>query len=250
MADKVYIPNLVVNEISEDLIDHVADEVGAKLTIDTTNLAKLNEGNIFKKGCTFEQDCLFGGQVVIGKLKSVSNPNVMTPKEWTTLTDNEIPTKKQIVDITDNKVSKTGPETIEGVKTFASIPLCQQRPTNGHQLANKDYVDSVAGGGGSVDTSNFAQLTNNNTFTGVQTFNNNVSINGTLDVGDTNLRGNTTFYSNSIFKGPLVVANNTTNQELAITPILNGVSINLGDDCTLTMNPKMISELKRLLGIQ
>ena len=229
MADKVYIPNLVVNEISEDLIDHVADEVGAKLTIDTTNLAKLDQSNTFTGENTF---------------------NIIPKSNGTPANDTDLATKKYIDDVSDNKVSKTGPETIEGVKTFASIPLCQQRPTNGHQLANKDYVDSVAGGGGSVDTSNFAQLTNNNTFTGVQTFNNNVSINGTLDVGDTNLRGNTTFYSNSIFKGPLVVANNTTNQELAITPILNGVSINLGDDCTLTMNPKMISELKRLLGIQ
>ena len=193
-------------ELGSSNLKEVYDAINSNSggSIDTTNLAKLNEGNIFKEGCTFEKDCLFGGQAVIGKLKSASNPNVMTPKEWATMTDNEVPTKKQI-------------------------------------------VDNVQGG--TVDTSNLAKLGSANTFTAVQTFNNNVNINGILDTGDTNLRGNVTFYSNAIFKNPLVVANNTANQELAITPILNGVSINLGDDCTLVMNAKAISEFKRLLGI-
>ena len=221
MTDKVYIPNLVVNEISEDLIDHVADEVGAKLTIDSTNLAKLNEGNIFKEGCTFEKDCLFGGQVVISKLKSASNPNVMEPKEWATLTDNDIPTKKQIVDITDTKVSKTGPETIEGVKTFASIPLCSQTPTNGNQLANKDYVDSVAGSGDSIPLSISNQMATYDATT-LQSVkwdfgNNTYSVFGSGEMS---------------FNAP------------------NSLNFNLDTNGTLTMSTKMISELKRLLGIQ
>ena len=198
MADKVYIPNLVINEISEDLIDHVADEVGAKLTIDPTNFAKLDRNN------TFTGENTFTGPVGIQTFMPLTNPTVVNPKEWDALVDNDILTKKQI-------------------------------------------LDNVQGG--TVDTSNLAKLGSANTFTAGQTFNNNVNINGILDTGDTNLRGNVTFYSNAIFKNPLVVANNTANQELAITPILNGVSINLGDDCTLVMNAKAISEFKRLLGI-
>ena len=92
-------------------------------------------------------------------------------------------------------------------------------------------------------------LSANNTFTNSQTFNRNVDINGILNARDTNFYGNITFYSNNFIKAPLIVANNNANQELAITPIANGVSINLGDDCTLIMNARMISELKRLLGI-
>lgn len=129
MADKVYIPNLVVNEISEDLVDAVADKVGGKVTVDTSNLAKLDQGNTFTGENTF---------------------NIIPKSSGTPANDADLATKKYIDDIVDNKVSKTGPETIEGVKTFASIPLCQQRPTNGNQLANKDYVDSVVGSGDSI----------------------------------------------------------------------------------------------------
>lgn len=145
MADKVYIPNLVVNEISDDLIDGIADRVSG--SVDTTNLAKLDQSN------TFTGENVFTGSVGIQTFIPLTNPTVANPKEWATLVDNDIPTKKQIVDITDTKVSKTGPETIEGVKTFSSIPLCSHRPTNGNQLANKDYVDSVVGSGDSIPLS-------------------------------------------------------------------------------------------------
>lgn len=129
MADKVYIPNLVINEISDSLIDHIADQVGGNLTVDTTNLAKLDGPNEFTGPNMFR----------------ALPHSIATPTE-----DNSLVTKKYVDDTANNKVSKTGPETIEGVKTFNSIPLCSQRPTNGSQLANKDYVDSVAVGGDSI----------------------------------------------------------------------------------------------------
>src|SRR3972149_8951644 len=45
-----------------------------------------------------------------------------------------------------NKVSKTGDETIAGIKTFSSIPvLPASDPTTDNQAARKAYVDSVAG---------------------------------------------------------------------------------------------------------
>lgn len=369
MADKVYIPNLVINEISDSLIDHITDQVGNNLTVNPTNLAKLNEANAFTGLNTF----------------------TTLPQSDATPTDNkDLVTKKYVDNTANSKVSKTGPETIEGVKTFSSIPLCSQRPTNGSQLANKDYVDSVATGGdisnfakldaeniftqpqtipqvntngvysanklnvsstvevdinvqygsndyrqismtdaygiqitstddthtaqvsaspsgagvvfndraiaidnngsnnsnrilishtptiitptewatmadnevptkkqildnvqgGTTDTTNLAKLDSGNTFTGTQTFNGMVSFNQEVSLGDVKFYGNNNFYSNSIFGGPVVVTNQQSNQDFSIGPALNGVSINLGDNCTLQMNAKAISEFKRLLGIQ
>lgn len=168
--------------------------------IDTSNLAKLDQSN------TFTGENVFTGSVGIQTFIPLTNPTVANPKEWATLVDNDIPTKKQI-------------------------------------------VDNIQ-----VDTSNLAKLNSDNTFTANQTFDNvtingNVSMNGKLIASDVDFYGSSTFYSNTFFKSSLVVANNNANQELAITPTSNGVSINLGDDCTLTMNARIISELKRLLGI-
>ena len=150
--------------------------------IDTTNLAKLDSNNQFTGENTFD---------------------IIPKSNGTPANDTDLATKKYIDDIADNKVSKTGPERIEGVKTFASIPLCSPQPstniqlankayvdrkvsktgdetiqgtktfsnppvcntepTDGNQLANKAYVDSVAGG-------NFAELDKANTFTESNTF--------------------------------------------------------------------------------
>ncbi len=42
-------------------------------------------------------------------------------------------------------VKLTGDQTIAGIKAFSSIPECIPMPTKNDQLANKQYVDSVAG---------------------------------------------------------------------------------------------------------
>lgn len=200
MADKVYIPNLVVNEISEDLVDAVADKVGGKVAVDTANLAKLDQGNTFTGENTF---------------------NIIPKSSGTPANDADLATKKYIDDVADNKVSKTGPETIEGVKTFASIPLCSQTPTNGNQLANKDYVDSVVGSGDSIPLSISNQMATYDATT-LQSVkwdfgNNTYSVFGSGEMS---------------FNAP------------------NSLNFNLGTNGTLTMSAKMISELKRLLGIQ
>lgn len=317
MADKVYIPNLVVNEISDDLVDGIA----AKVTVDTSNLAKLDQGN------TFTGENVFTGSVGIQTFIPLTNPTVANPKEWATLVDNDIPTKKQIVDITDSKVSKTGPETIEGVKTFASIPLCTHTPTNGNQLANKDYVDSVAGGGDSISLtiSNQTATYDATTLNSVKwDFGNNVySILGENEIDFTTKTSRLDKTADVILGDPgcyaipdeLIPIFGDSMKEMGSIPIglsvthagtnvgglgiggnsgasvlwggngtsflamtMNQVSLtansvmgaagftiaggavrfeapnslnfNLGDSGTLTMSTKMISELKRLLGIQ
>ena len=42
-------------------------------------------------------------------------------------------------------VGLTGTESIAGVKTFSSVPVCATQPTSNSQLANKEYVDSAGG---------------------------------------------------------------------------------------------------------
>lgn len=51
----------------------------------------------------------------------------------------------------NNKVSLTGAETINGIKTFSSVPVCATNATTSSQLTNKAYVDSVIGAATTVN---------------------------------------------------------------------------------------------------
>ena len=44
------------------------------------------------------------------------------------------------------KISKTGNESISGVKTFTQLPECSSEVTTSNQLTNKSYVDSITQG--------------------------------------------------------------------------------------------------------
>lgn len=65
------------------------------------------------------------------------------------------------------KVTKTGDETIAGVKTFSAPPVSATNPTANNQVANKSYVDTVVN---TVGNSKVA-LSGNQTIAGVKTFN-------------------------------------------------------------------------------
>lgn len=43
-------------------------------------------------------------------------------------------------------VKLTGDQTIDGVKTFTSLPVCSEAPTAGNQLVNRDYVQGILPG--------------------------------------------------------------------------------------------------------
>lgn len=47
---------------------------------------------------------------------------------------------------TDNLVTTNTTQTISAVKTFSALPQSSVAPTNAADLANKQYVDSLAGG--------------------------------------------------------------------------------------------------------
>ncbi|EGT6353391.1 hypothetical protein JFC34_001860 [Campylobacter coli] len=63
----------------------------------------------------------------------------------------------------NSKVAKTGNETIAGVKTFSVPPVSATNPTANNQVANKSYVDTVG--------NSKVALSGNETIAGVKTFN-------------------------------------------------------------------------------
>ncbi|EAH5486845.1 hypothetical protein D9Y35_08115 [Campylobacter coli] len=62
----------------------------------------------------------------------------------------------------NSKVAKTGDETIAGVKTFSVPPVSATNPTANNQVANKSYVDTVG--------NSKVALSGNQTIAGVKTF--------------------------------------------------------------------------------
>ncbi|EFB7062642.1 hypothetical protein HGL97_000852 [Campylobacter coli] len=62
----------------------------------------------------------------------------------------------------NGKVAKTGNETIAGVKTFSVPPVSATNPTANNQVANKSYVDTVG--------NSKVALSGNETIAGVKTF--------------------------------------------------------------------------------
>ncbi|EGY1017099.1 hypothetical protein FGY48_001195 [Campylobacter coli] len=62
----------------------------------------------------------------------------------------------------NGKVAKTGDETIAGIKTFSVPPVSATNPTANNQVANKSYVDTVG--------NSKVALSGNQTIAGVKTF--------------------------------------------------------------------------------
>ncbi|EAJ4099540.1 hypothetical protein C1V19_05145 [Campylobacter coli] len=80
----------------------------------------------------------------------------------------------------DNKVTKTGNETIAGVKTFSVPPVSATNPTANNQVANKSYVDTVG--------NSKVALSGNQTIAGVKTFSSPVVVpNATANTHAVNL---------------------------------------------------------------
>ncbi|XFC16376.1 hypothetical protein QO076_04245 [Campylobacter coli] len=78
------------------------------------------------------------------------------------------------------KVTKTGNETIAGVKTFSVPPVSATNPTANNQVANKSYVDTVG--------NSKVALSGNQTIAGVKTFSSPVVVpNATANTHAVNL---------------------------------------------------------------
>lgn len=111
-------------------------------------------------------------------------------------------------------------QTITKLKTFDVLPQSNATPANDADLTTKSYVDSTK-----VDTSNLAKLNEANVFGNTVDFTNQVNFNNGVNIGIVSSGG------------------------LHIQTADNSITINLDDAATLTLNVRMISELKRILGI-
>ncbi|EIE9549847.1 hypothetical protein LFN08_000041 [Campylobacter coli] len=97
----------------------------------------------------------------------IANINAQVQAMDTKITEQINGAKTQLNSKIDNKVTKTGDETIAGVKTFSVPPVSATNPTANNQVANKSYVDTVVN---TVGNSKVA-LSGNQTIAGVKTFN-------------------------------------------------------------------------------
>ncbi|MCW1697077.1 hypothetical protein OLX06_08985, partial [Campylobacter jejuni] len=73
----------------------------------------------------------------------IANINAQVQAMDTKITEQINGAKTELNSKIDNKVTKTGDETIAGVKTFSVPPVSATNPTANNQVANKSYVDTV-----------------------------------------------------------------------------------------------------------
>ncbi len=93
----------------------------------------------------------------------IANINAQVQAMDTKITEQINGAKTELNSKIDNKVTKTGNETIAGVKTFSVPPVSATNPTANNQVANKSYVDTVG--------NSKVALSGNQTIAGVKTFN-------------------------------------------------------------------------------
>ncbi|EAJ6516910.1 hypothetical protein QRU75_001379 [Campylobacter coli] len=93
----------------------------------------------------------------------IANINAQVQAMDTKITEQINGAKTELNSKIDNKVTKTGNETIAGVKTFSVPPVSATNPTANNQVANKSYVDTVG--------NSKVALNGNQTIAGVKTFN-------------------------------------------------------------------------------
>ncbi|HEH5222718.1 TPA: hypothetical protein SG830_001062 [Campylobacter coli] len=93
----------------------------------------------------------------------IANINAQVQAMDTKITEQINGAKTELNSKIDNKVTKTGNETIAGVKTFSVPPVSATNPTANNQVANKSYVDTVG--------NSKVSLNGDETIAGVKTFN-------------------------------------------------------------------------------
>ncbi|EAI1894690.1 hypothetical protein E1E52_01945 [Campylobacter coli] len=148
----------------------------------------------------------------------IANINAQVKAMDTKITQQINGAKTELNSKIDNKVTKTGDETIAGVKTFSVPPVSATNPTANNQVANKSYVDTVG--------NSKVALSGNQTIAGVKTFSSSIVIpNATANNHATNLgqlnskvakTGDETIAGVKTFSVPPVSATNpTANNQVA-----------------------------------
>ncbi|EAK6245922.1 hypothetical protein E5G62_06265 [Campylobacter coli] len=148
----------------------------------------------------------------------IANINAQVKAMDTKITEQINGAKTELNSKIDNKVTKTGHETIAGVKTFSAPPVSATNPTANNQVANKSYVDTVG--------NSKVALSGNQTIAGVKTFSSSIVIpnatanNHATNLGQLNskvaLSGDQTIAGVKTFSVPPVSATNpTANNQVA-----------------------------------
>ncbi|EAK5833998.1 hypothetical protein BIV42_07840 [Campylobacter coli] len=148
----------------------------------------------------------------------IANINAQVKAMYTKITEQINGAKTELNSKIDNKVTKTGDETIAGVKTFSVPPVSATNPTANNQVANKSYVDTVG--------NSKVALSGDQTIAGVKTFSSSIVIpnatanNHATNLGQLNskvaLSGDQTIAGVKTFSVPPVSATNpTVNNQVA-----------------------------------
>ncbi|EAJ2945526.1 hypothetical protein CYB13_06920 [Campylobacter coli] len=167
----------------------------------------------------------------------IANINAQVKAMDTKITQQINGAKTELNSKIDNKVTKTGHETIAGVKTFSVPPVSATNPTANNQVANKSYVDTVG--------NSKVALSGNQTIAGVKTFsvppvsatnptaNNQVANKSYVDtVGNSKvaLSGNQTIAGVKTFSSSIVIPNATANNHATNLGQLNSKVTKTGDE--------------------
>lgn len=126
----------ITGQIMQDALNSIISNVGANATfkgiaIPTTNPVA-EDGYVFYLANTVGTYVNFNGIEVVDKLTIITN----TSGEWTGISLN------YLTNVVDNKVSKTGAETINGVKTF-NVPPIVPTATEATEAINKGQLDTA-----------------------------------------------------------------------------------------------------------
>lgn len=142
---------------------------GSAVTIDTSDLAKLAEPNVFTGANSF-----------------ATNPIIAIPNATNV---NALITKGEAEALTAGYLKASDNITFTGAVNFNQTPKIDSK-----DVATKDYVDAqlaayvpsgggTGGGGGDIDTSNLATLNGNNVFIGTNEFATNMQITAPKELG-------------------------------------------------------------------
>jgi len=166
------IPNLPASKITTGTLgnDRIPDLNADKITAGTLADARIPNLNASKINAGTLADAripdLNASKITAGTLADARIPNLPASKITSgTLAIARIPTSLPYV-------STSGNETIAGVKTFSSVPICSTQPTSNNQLVNKQYVDNLINSIATFNPASSYTFSGNNTFTGSNLFNN------------------------------------------------------------------------------
>jgi hypothetical protein len=110
----------------------------------------LHDVMLFKKTQLSTQQ-VFAYAREIDAAKPTATLDTSTDLDGASASDSKVPSQKAVKTYADTKVSKTGDQTIAGVKTFSSFPITpSSAPTTDYQVANKAYADTKVTGAGTV----------------------------------------------------------------------------------------------------